>query len=44
MHVAGQGMETTHFGNNLWLGKGEYEARVTVNKNPTVTFHFELTK
>lgn len=44
MHVAGQGLETTHFGNNLSLAKGEYEARVTVNKNPSVTFHFELTK
>ncbi|GET22842.1 hypothetical protein JCM18694_30880 [Prolixibacter denitrificans] len=44
MHVAGKGMDTAHFGNNLWLAKGEYEARVTVNKNPAVTFHFELTK
>ena len=44
MHVAGQGMETTHFGNNLWLAKGNYEARVTVDNHPPVLFHFELTK
>ena len=44
MHVAGQGLETTHFGNNLWLAKGKYEARITVNNNPPVLFSFELTK
>ena len=44
MHVAGKGLDTTHFGNNLWLVKGEYEARVTVNKNPPVLFSFEMTK
>lgn len=44
MHVAGKGMDTAHFGNNLWLAKGEYEARITVNKNPSVMFRFDLTK
>ena len=44
MHVAGKGMDTTHFGNNLRLEKGEYEARITVNKNPSVMFRFDLTK
>lgn len=31
MHVDGKGPETTHYGNNLKLAAGNYEARVTVN-------------
>ena len=44
MHVAGKGLATTHYGNNLWLAKGEYEARVTVNNNPSAIFRFDLAK
>ena len=44
MHVAGKGLATTHYGNNLWLAKGEYEARVTVKNNPPALFRFDLTK
>ncbi len=44
MHVAGKGMETTHFGNNLWLENGKYEARISVDKNPSTTFTFALTQ
>jgi hypothetical protein len=41
MHMAGKGMETTHYGNNVKLAPGSYEARVTVNGAPA-TFHFSL--
>ncbi len=44
MHVSGKGMETTHYGNNLPLAKGDYEARITVNNNPAVVFKFSLTE
>ena len=44
MHVSGKGPETTHYGNNLWLAKGKYEARVTVDKNPSAIFRFALTQ
>ena len=40
MHVAGKGPSTTHFGNNVMLKPGNYEARVTVNGNDTATFEF----
>lgn len=44
MHVSGKGMETTHYGNNLSLAKGDYEARVTIKDNPAVLFKFSLSK
>jgi hypothetical protein len=42
MHVTGKGTETTHFGNNVKLAPGSYEARVTVNGEGPATFHFSL--
>ncbi|MGH9511317.1 MAG: hypothetical protein ACRD2U_04185 [Terriglobales bacterium] len=42
MHVAGKGMGTTHYGNNVKLAPGTYEARVTVNGERPATFHFSL--
>ncbi len=42
MHVEGKGMETTHYGNNVKLAPGNYEARVTVNGKGPATFHFAL--
>jgi hypothetical protein len=42
MHVAGKGLETTHYGNNVKLAAGSYEARVTVNGKGPATFHFSL--
>jgi hypothetical protein len=42
MHVAGKGLETTHFGNNVNLAAGHYEVRVTVNGNAPATFKFSL--
>ena len=44
MHVSGKGSETTHYGNNLWLAKGDYEARITVKGNPPSVFNFTLTQ
>jgi len=44
MHVAGKSLETTHYGNNVWLAKGKYEASVKVNDNPPAMFHFTLKK
>jgi hypothetical protein len=42
MHVAGKGLQTTHYGNNVKLDPGKYEARVTVNGSEPATFHFSL--
>ena len=42
MHMAGMGLETTHYGNNVKLAPGSYEARVTVNGKGPATFHFSL--
>jgi hypothetical protein len=42
MHVAGKGLETTHYGNNVKLAPGSYEVRVTVNGKGPATFHFSL--
>lgn len=42
MHVAGKGPETTHYGNNVRLGQGTYEARVTVNGSRPADFRFSL--
>ena len=41
MHVAGKGPSTTHFGNNVMLKPGSYEARVTANGNDSATFEFD---
>jgi hypothetical protein len=42
MHVTGKGLGTTHYGNNVKLDDGNYEARVTVNGKSTATFRFSL--
>jgi hypothetical protein len=42
MHIAGKGPETTHYGNNVKLAPGSYEAHVTVNGKGPATFHFSL--
>ncbi len=42
MHVAGKGLETTHYGNNVKLDPGRYEARVTVGTSKPATFHFTI--
>ncbi|WP_455379757.1 hypothetical protein [Acidihalobacter prosperus] len=42
MHVAGKSLATTHFGNNVNLSPGNYEAKVAVNHNAPVNFHFKL--
>ncbi len=42
MHVSGKGPETTHYGNNLVLGPGKYEARVTVNGKASGWMHFTI--
>ena len=42
MHVKGQGPETTHFGNNLYLAPGTYDARVMVNGSSPVLFKFKV--
>jgi len=42
MHVKGKGLDTTHFGNNLSMVPGNYDARVTVNGSPPAIFHFAV--
>ncbi len=42
MHVAGHGLKTTHYGNNLRLAAGRYEVRVTVNGEGPARFSFSL--
>jgi hypothetical protein len=42
MHMAGMGSQTTHYGNNVRLAPGKYEARVTVNGSEPTVFHFSL--
>lgn len=42
MHVAGKGLATTHFGNNVKLAPGDYEVLVVVNHNPPADFHIRL--
>jgi hypothetical protein len=44
MHVAGKGPETTHYGNNVMLPAGSYEARVKVNGSPAAVFNFTLSQ
>lgn len=42
MHVAGKGLATTHYGNNLSLAPGKYEAMVVVNGGAPAIFRFTL--
>ncbi|MGH6875808.1 MAG: hypothetical protein ACREHV_00360 [Rhizomicrobium sp.] len=42
MHAAGQGPETTHYGNNVKLIPGKYEIRVTVDAERFVTFEITI--
>ncbi len=42
MHVAGKSLLTTHFGNNVRLAAGTYQARVTVDGKGPATFKFTL--
>ncbi|MCG6988391.1 MAG: hypothetical protein LJF06_09455 [Gemmatimonadetes bacterium] len=42
MHVKGKGLATTHFGNNVSLTPGSYEARVIVNGSQPALFHFKI--
>jgi hypothetical protein len=42
MHVTGKSLATTHYGNNLRLMAGSYEARVAVNGSRPAIFHFSL--
>jgi hypothetical protein len=43
MHVAGKAASTTtHFGNNVKLEPGDYQARVTVNGKDSATFEFRI--
>lgn len=44
MHVAGKGLATTHFGNNVRLMPGDYEVIVVVDHNPPADFHIKLSK
>lgn len=40
MHVAGKGLDTTQFGNNVQLAPGIWEVRVSVNGEGAATFRF----
>jgi hypothetical protein len=42
MHVVGKGLDTTHYGNNVDLGAGAYEVRVSVDGEGPATFHVAL--
>ena len=42
MHVAGKGLTTTHYGNNVELPTGNYEVRVTVDGKGHATLRFSL--
>jgi hypothetical protein len=42
MHVKGKDLDTTHFGNNLFLTPGTYEARVIVDGSDPAVFHFTV--
>ncbi len=43
MHVAGKGLATTHYGNNVNLLPGRYEVEVSVNGRKPAGFHFMYT-
>lgn len=38
MHVAGKGLDTTHYGNNVHLASGTYDVRVSVNGSAPASF------
>jgi hypothetical protein len=42
MHVSGKSLATTHYGNNVKLEPGSYQARVTVNGSDAATFEFQI--
>jgi hypothetical protein len=42
MHVTGESVATTHYGNNVDLPLGNYEVRVTVDGKGPATFRFSL--
>jgi hypothetical protein len=42
MHVAHKDHSTTHFGNNVKLEPGEYQARVTIDGKDSTTFAFTI--
>lgn len=42
MYATMDGLKSTHYGNNVRLGPGKYEARVTVNGSAPETFRFSL--
>jgi hypothetical protein len=42
MHVTGKSLATTHYGNNVELTPGSYEAEVAVNGAKPAVFHFTI--
>ncbi|HKI96815.1 MAG TPA: hypothetical protein VJ992_16110 [Gemmatimonadales bacterium] len=42
MHVAGRGLATTHYGNNVALSPGVYGVRVSVNGSAPASFRFTV--
>ncbi len=42
MHMAGRGLESTHYGNNVDLTPGVYAVRVAVNGHAPATFRFAV--
>lgn len=42
MYATVDGVKSTHYGNNVRLAPGKYEARVIVNGSAPETFHFSL--
>jgi hypothetical protein len=42
MHVAGKGLDTTHYGNNVYLPAGTYQVRVTVDGAGPADFRVSL--
>jgi len=42
MHMAGMGLKTTHYGNNVKLTSGTFQVQVTVNGKGPAEFHFSM--
>jgi uncharacterized protein involved in high-affinity Fe2+ transport len=42
MHMAGMSLDSTHYGNNLYIPPGNYEVRVSVNGQGPATFQITL--
>lgn len=42
MDIAGKGISTTHYGNNVLLKPGKYDVDVEVNDNPAKHFEFDI--